>query len=623
MDFYKKNWVKKTSLDCLNNTTKYKNVLLIDSNVKDPQLFLSFVNECTFPIIYSSTYTKTKLLELLKTTLFSSIERIGIVFTSNLGSINQFLDCKPFFINNETSTSYSENVEFIISIIKEFKVKNIDYLACNTLNYSNWTNYYDIITKETGVIVGASNNKTGNIKYGGDWIMESTMQDIEFIYFTKSIQYYSYLLDNSYITWVSDLTTPFCPAISGQYMYVANNIGSISKINLANPQIIDENWIPQGSGLNSLTGLVINGQDMYVANTKYNTISKINLANAQITNLTWIPQGSGLNNPIALVINGSYMYVSNFGNGTISQINLANAQITTWASGLNGPSGLVINGSYMYVANYGNGTISQINLTTGSIINQNWTTGLNTPLGLVIYEGYIYVNEIVQDIISQVSLGNGSIVNKNWATGLNDPVFSVINNKNMYVTNVCSGTIVRFDLPETPTSNICFPAGTPINTDQGIIAIEMINPNIHTIEQKTIVDITKTITPEKHLIEFKKNALGLNYPTENTIMSQEHKVYHQGQMREAKTFLGKSEKVVKIKYNGEILYNVLMEDYSQILVNNLICETLHPDNIIAKLYTKKFKYTDDVRDEIFAVLIECLDKKKYKNYTKIMKRYCN
>jgi len=55
-------------------------------------------------------------------------------------------------------------------------------------------NYYTLLTKETGVVVGASNDKTGNIKYGGDWIMESTSQDIELVYFGKSIKYYSYLL---------------------------------------------------------------------------------------------------------------------------------------------------------------------------------------------------------------------------------------------------------------------------------------------------------------------------------------------------------------------------------------------------------------------------------------------
>jgi hypothetical protein len=170
------------------------------------------------------------------------------------------------------------------------------------------------------------------------------------------------------------------------------------------------------------------------------------------------------------------------------------------------------------------------------------------------------------------------------------------------------------------SANICFPAGTPIQTDQGIIAIEKINPAIHTIRKKPIVDITKTITADKYLVRFKKNALGLNYPTNNTLMSKEHKVYYQGKMCEAKTFLDKFENVVKVKYTGEILYNVLMEDYSKIRVNNLMCETLHPDNIIAKLYTKKCKYTDDVRDKIVVLLKECEQKKDYKTYNTIVQR---
>ncbi|MEI7719540.1 MAG: DUF2240 family protein, partial [archaeon] len=33
-------------------------------------------------------------------------------------------------------------------------------------------------------------DETGNVKYGGDWIMESTNTDIELIYFKKSIEYY-------------------------------------------------------------------------------------------------------------------------------------------------------------------------------------------------------------------------------------------------------------------------------------------------------------------------------------------------------------------------------------------------------------------------------------------------
>ena len=102
-------------------------------------------------------------------------------------------------------------------------------------------------------------------------------------------------------------------------------------------------------------------------------------------------------------------------------------------------------------------------------------------------------------------------------------------------------------------------------------------------------------------------------------MSQEHKVYYQGKMRKAKTFLG-NEKVLKVEYTGEILYNVLMEEYSQMRVNNLICETLHPNNIIAKLYTKKCKYTDETRNQIIVLLKKCLQNKDYKTYNKIVQR---
>ena len=61
-------------------------------------------------------------------------------------------------------------------------------------------------------------------------------------------------------------------------------------------------------------------------------------------------------------------------------------------------------------------------------------------------------------------------------------------------------------------------------------------------------------------------------------------------MRKAKWFLHKFENVKKVKYNGEILYNVLLEKHDKMVVNNLICETLHPENRIAKLYTYLQKF---------------------------------
>ena len=55
-------------------------------------------------------------------------------------------------------------------------------------------------------------------------------------------------------------------------------------------------------------------------------------------------------------------------------------------------------------------------------------------------------------------------------------------------------------------------------------------------------------------------------------------------MRMAKEFLKDFDNVVKVKYTKEILYNVLLEEHDKMMVNNLICETLHPENGVAKVY---------------------------------------
>ena len=135
-----------------------------------------------------------------------------------------------------------------------------------------------------------------------------------------------------------------------------------------------------------------------------------------------------------------------------------------------------------------------------------------------------------------------------------------------------------------PISNICFPAGTPITCNQGNIPIEKINPDIHTIRNKKIVGITKTITQDKYLVCFENDALGTKFPSQKTIISKNHSIFYQGNMRKAEQFIGINDKVYKIKYRKEILYNVLMEEHDKMVVNNLICETLHPENDIAGLY---------------------------------------
>ena len=144
----------------------------------------------------------------------------------------------------------------------------------------------------------------------------------------------------------------------------------------------------------------------------------------------------------------------------------------------------------------------------------------------------------------------------------------------------------------TPTpiiSDICFPAGTPVNTDQGVIAINNIEPLRHTINGKRILHITQTVSVDKYLICIEKGALGPNTPTSRTVMTKQHKILYQGVLVPAERLLDFPTGVKKVKYDGQLLYNILLEQYGVVRINNLTCETLHPDNAIAKLYQHQIK----------------------------------
>ena len=154
----------------------YTNLLLINKTLSDIDIFINSCNENTFPLVYSesTTYNELNISNEFQTGMNN---RIAIVCHNS----------QLMFVENKEFMS-TENTEFIISMIKKFKVKNIDFLACDTLNDTKWTDFYTILFNATGVIIGASNDKTGNIKFGGDWVMESTSENVENVYFSKNIE---------------------------------------------------------------------------------------------------------------------------------------------------------------------------------------------------------------------------------------------------------------------------------------------------------------------------------------------------------------------------------------------------------------------------------------------------
>jgi hypothetical protein len=124
-----------------------------------------------------------------------------------------------------------------------------------------------------------------------------------------------------------------------------------------------------------------------------------------------------------------------------------------------------------------------------------------------------------------------------------------------------------------------------VDTDQGRIPIDQIQSGVHTIRGINIVLVTKTVTIDDHLVCFEKDSLGVNCPSERTIISKNHIIFHGDSYKQADDYMN-YDTIHPVKYNGESLYNILLEKMDVMCVNNLICETLNVENPIVKLYTK-------------------------------------
>ena len=162
---------------------------------------------------------------------------------------------------------------------------------------------------------------------------------------------------------------------------------------------------------------------------------------------------------------------------------------------------------------------------------------------------------------------------------------------------------------------ICFPKGTHVTTNQGDIAIEKLNPDIHTIRGKKIVAIKQTNPLFTHIVSIEKGALGKNVPNTTTQISKEHSVYYKGKMTRAIDLVGVCDGVIEIPYNGETLYNVLLKKHDKMMINNLICETLHPDNIMAKICGGK--YNNAEQNKLCAELSKIMKDKDFKACKKL------
>jgi len=161
---------------------------------------------------------------------------------------------------------------------------------------------------------------------------------------------------------------------------------------------------------------------------------------------------------------------------------------------------------------------------------------------------------------------------------------------NVYVTRF---TYDRLQIPQfpdyvkfhtgVPVSNICFIAGTRVQTDQGILAIETLSRK-HTLNGQPIT-LTKTKHDDPYLVKIQAYAF-TNSPTQDTYMSMNHRIYFNHDRVKARDLVN-GDTVTLVDYHGEPLYNVLVKAHTSMLVHGMRVETLDPTSPIALVYTSR------------------------------------
>ena len=179
--------------------SNYKNLLLIDETLEDVDVIVNGLNKETLGILYKYSTKRSDILKKIKSNFkHKIIDRVAILCHEGE---QRFLENGFFFEIQNGELVKNSNYNFLNYIISNYSVNYLDFLACNSLNYGSWKEYYNMLQIDSpNLIIGASDDDTGNIKSGGDWFLENTGEDIEDIYFSKHIGYYKHLFNSNLLS---------------------------------------------------------------------------------------------------------------------------------------------------------------------------------------------------------------------------------------------------------------------------------------------------------------------------------------------------------------------------------------------------------------------------------------
>jgi hypothetical protein len=215
--------------------------------------------------------------------------------------------------------------------------------------------------------------------------------------------------------------------------------------------------------------------------------------------------------------------------------------------------------------------LTYYNLTFGSLLTENIViTPLTLPMADNLGANYIYQLKKPNNF---VNLG------------------VIITQASNFTTNVVG--ILKTDKPLTPDNLVCFAENSMVLTPNGEIPIQNLSKgdivydekyNLQTVEFVAKRTFFPTGTINKYSIpyEIKQGKLGQNVPNRDTIVSAAHLIKHNGLMVPASKLGTPVDMDTMMTY-----YNVSVSNYSTMIVNGMVSETLDTSND-KKQYEKIF-----------------------------------
>ncbi|WP_196888197.1 HYR domain-containing protein [Aureivirga sp. CE67] len=304
---------------------------------------------------------------------------------------------------------------------------------------------------------------------------------------------------------VTGVSQPTGIVLNGNDLYIATSGGQLYKKDISDLSTTSATEIL--TGLDTPRGMLLNGNDLYISTNT--TVSKVDITDPSLTVSTVV---SGFDLAEELVLNGNDLYISEWNGKKIHKIDISdpNPSLTTIFTHSSEIYGLAIQGNDLYFSDE-NGSISKIDLLNLSSGHTIITSGHGSLRALSLRDNKLYAGLAVSGIL-QIDISNPTPVVSTFISGFIAPYGFAFDNHNIYYSAYVNDTVTKYSISSDITNpeivecaNV--PASMPCNgvladltsevvatDDSGIAPIITQNPTPGTILELGTQTVTFTAT---------------------------------------------------------------------------------------------------------------------------------